>query len=187
MISILVSLGLAFGMYVIFLKSASPGGKSPQAAVSTTTVEMQLVQLAQAERLHYAQNSSYATLEELAANGEFKMPNPDHEGYAYKVETSDGGFVATASHPASPGKSALDYPTLTIDQTMQVHHPDEDSAPAAASAPVQETASEPASAPAAAAPSSTAPAGGNVAPDLTPLPPLPASMAHPPKSAAATP
>ena len=91
MISILVSLGIAFGMYVFFLKRMSPGG-SPQHAMSTTTVETQLVHLAEAERIHYVQNNSYATLEQLAANGEFKMTNPDPNGYVYSVGSRRGEF-----------------------------------------------------------------------------------------------
>ena len=121
-ISLIVTLGLASLMYVIFIRTLSPNGASPQQVISTTGVEMQLVNLAQAERMYFVQNNSYASLDELSSSGTFTVPMPDHDGYNYSVDASATGFVATAKHAEIPGKNSADYPTLSIDQTMQVHH-----------------------------------------------------------------
>ena len=130
-VSLLVSLGLAFAMYLVYLKSASSaaGGGNATQAISTTAVQMQLLSIAQAERIYYTQNGSYATLDQLASDGVFKLNTNSRDGYAYSVQPSADGFVASATHPddvppAGTLGSTIHYPTLSIDQSMQVHHTD---------------------------------------------------------------
>lgn len=121
LISIVVTLGIAGFMYLIYLRSAVPAGGTPQQVISTTGVEVQLLNLAQAERMYYVQNNSYASLDQLSSSGTFTVPMPDHDGYNYSVDASSTGFTATATHADVPGKTSADYPTLSIDQGMQVH------------------------------------------------------------------
>jgi hypothetical protein len=120
LISIVISLGIAMGMYLIFLRSTSGSGGSPTVTISTTTVQMQLVNIAQAERIYYVQNNTYATLDELASSGTLKLKDPDPDGYIYSIDASAAGFKAIGKHADVSGAKPANYPVISIDQTMQV-------------------------------------------------------------------
>jgi hypothetical protein len=122
LVGILVTVGFLFGVYLLYLKrmpSTDPGTQSVQ-AVSLTGVRADLLQIAQAERMNMASNGHCASLDELISSNALSMSRPERDGYTYSVDCSSTAFSVTASHaPASPG-SPFRYPTLTIDQTMQV-------------------------------------------------------------------
>jgi hypothetical protein len=121
LISIVVTAAVALGMYFFFLRSALSGsGGSPAQMISTTSVQMQLVSIAQAERMYYVQNSTYATLDDLASSGTLTLKTPDPDGYTYAVDASPSGFKATARHADAVGGNPASYPVISIDQTMQV-------------------------------------------------------------------
>jgi hypothetical protein len=120
---LLLTVGIGAGTYVMYLKSATPGGAaSPMQAISTTTVKMQLLNIAQSEKTYYVQNSSYATIEQLSSSGWLTLKDPDPTGYHYSVAvtTAPDGFTVTAQHDESKGGLPNDYPTMTIDETMKV-------------------------------------------------------------------
>jgi hypothetical protein len=125
-ISIVVSLAIASGLYIMFLKSAA-SGSSPKVVISTTTVQMQLVNIAEAEKMYFVQNSSYASLDELASSNTFKLKVPDPDGYEYSVDATGSGFKATARHADIKGARAENYPVISIDETMQVERSDRSS------------------------------------------------------------
>ena len=54
---------------------------------------MQLLQIAQAERTYYAQNNSYATIDQLASSGSLTLRSPDPDGYSYSADAAPGGFT----------------------------------------------------------------------------------------------
>jgi hypothetical protein len=90
---------------------------------------MDLNAIAQAERLYFAQNGSYASLDQLVASGAMNISAGGRDGYTYSIETSPTGFVVTATHPDIPagvieGSAAIHYPTLTVDQNMQIRQGD---------------------------------------------------------------
>ena len=120
-VSLLFTVAIGMGLYALYLKStvASTGGH-PVSAISTTHVEMQLLQIAQAERTYYVQNNSYASIDQLSSSGSLTLATPDPDGYSYSVDASPASFRATARHTNGAGGAASDYPTLTIDQTMTV-------------------------------------------------------------------
>lgn len=121
----MVSLILATGMYIVFIKKASGANGSPKTMISTTTVQMQVLNIAQAERIYYVQNNTYGTLDDLASSGTFKLKDPDPNGYVYSVDASAAGFKATAHHADVQGeKSDENYPVISVDQTMQVQRSD---------------------------------------------------------------
>jgi hypothetical protein len=128
-ISIVVSLAIASGMYIMFLKSAASGssGGSPKVVISTTTVQMQLVNIAEAEKMYFVQNSSFGSLDELAASNTFKLKFPDPDDYEYSVDATASGFKATARHAFAKGAKADNYPVISIDQNMQVERSDQSS------------------------------------------------------------
>jgi len=131
-VSVLIVALIALGGYAFYLKQAAPvtgKGQVVTQAISTTGVEMDLNAIAQGERMYFAQNGSYASLEQLATSGTMNIPSGGRDGYTYSVETSANGFVATATHPDIPagviqGSSAIHYPAITVDESMQIRQGD---------------------------------------------------------------
>jgi hypothetical protein len=127
-ISLLVVAAISLGAYFYFLKQAAPPGRVVTQEISTTGVEMDLTSIAQAERTYFAQNGSYATLDQLASSGALTMTRSQRDGYTYAVEPSAGGFKATARHADPPissnGAPALHYPIISVDQSMQIRQSD---------------------------------------------------------------
>jgi hypothetical protein len=122
MVSLLLVLAIAFGIYYVYFKGSSPAGAitHPAETISITGVKNDLIAIAQAERIYSAQNGgSYGSLEQLTSSGSLSMAQTGRDGYTYSIETSASGFTVTARHPVAPG--ALEYPILSIDQTMEIH------------------------------------------------------------------
>jgi len=130
MLSILATLGIGMGLYYYNLKDSTPApGLVATQTISTTGVQTDLMAIAQAERVYFAQNGSYGTLDQLTSGGAMNISRTERDGYTYSVETTSDGFQVTAQHPdiiAPPGSSAssLHFPQFTVDQTMQVRQGD---------------------------------------------------------------
>jgi hypothetical protein len=124
MIGLLFAALIAVGAYYYFMKQAAPGqGMVATQAISTTGVEMDLNAIAQAERTYFAQNGSYAELDQLTSSGSLAMSRSGRDGYTYAVETSGNAFTVTAHHAEAPGVNGvppLHYPAFSIDQNMQL-------------------------------------------------------------------
>jgi len=123
-LSVFLTAALGLGTYYMFLKHASPGGPGtlPTDAISTTGVEMDLNDIAQAERFYNAQNGSYATMDQLVSSGALSLAKHGRNGYSYTVDAASTAFSVTAKwSPANPDQSKLHYPTFVVDQTMEVH------------------------------------------------------------------
>lgn len=124
MLGLLFTALIAVGIYYFYLKQAAPApGMVATQAISTTGVEMDLNAIAQSERTYFAQNGSYADLDQLTSSGALTMARSGRDGYTYSIETSGNGFTVTARHADSPvtnGAPPLHYPELSIDQAMQM-------------------------------------------------------------------
>jgi Tfp pilus assembly protein PilE len=124
LVSLLVT--VAIGGYMIFLKQASPGpGMVATQAISTTGVQNDLMSIAQAERMYFAQNGSYADLSTLESSGTMNITRTGRDGYTYSVESSGNMFTVTARHTAPPpempaGVAPPRFPTYTVDQSMEI-------------------------------------------------------------------
>jgi hypothetical protein len=124
-LGILLAALIGLGAWLYFLKQAAPvpGGVATQ-AISTTAVEMDLNSIAQAERLYFAQNGSYADLDQLVSSGALAVSRAGRDGYTYDLKASGAGFTVTARHPDMPvnvkGAVPLHYPALSVDQSMQI-------------------------------------------------------------------
>ena len=123
LVAMLVSVGVAFAVYRYSLKRlpTSGPGTAPTQAISLTGVRGDLLQIAQAERSFTALNDHCASLDELISSNSLVMQRPERDGYSYTIQCSGGDFAAIARHAPAPEGSPIRYPTLAIDQTMQVH------------------------------------------------------------------
>ena len=119
---LLVACALLFGVYEYYVKSMPTTDKetAPTQVISLTGVRTDLLQIAQAERGYIALNGQCATMDQLTSSKSLTMSRPERDGYSYSVECSGGDFIVTARHPAAAADSPIRYPTLAIDQNMQV-------------------------------------------------------------------
>jgi hypothetical protein len=86
-------------------------------AISTTGVKNDLLAIANAERMHFSQHGAYVSMDELVSSGSLQIEKGGRDNYVYTVEASASGFTVTARYT---GPEAANYPTLVIDQTMQI-------------------------------------------------------------------
>ena len=130
LISILVTAVIGVVAYMYFLKHAAPEpGMVATQAISTTGVKNDLIAIAQAERMYFVQNGSYADLATLASSGTMNITRTSRDGYTYSVESSENRFTVTANYTAPPltmpaGVAPPHFPTYTVDQSMEVHQGD---------------------------------------------------------------
>jgi len=123
LVAILVAAAVVFGVYHYYFKKmpTSDEGTAPTQAISLTGVRTDLLQIAQAERAYIALNGQCASLELLTSSNSLAMSRPERDSYTYSIECSGGDFSVTARHAPAPAGSPIRYPTLAIDQNMQVH------------------------------------------------------------------
>ena len=123
MIGVLLAALIALGAYYYFLKRAAPSpGTVVTQTISTTGVEMDLSSIAQAERMYFAQNGTYAGLDQLTSSGTMNIARTGRDGYVYSIQTQPDGFTVTARHadvPAIPGVTPPHFPIISVDQNMQ--------------------------------------------------------------------
>ena len=124
--SLLLTAAIGLGVYYYYLKQAAPAaGQVATTVITTTGVQMDLNAIAQAERVYFAQTGSYGTLDQLTSSGAMNITRTERDGYTYSIDASSGGFQVTARHPdvlppAGSVAAPLHYPTLSVDQNMQI-------------------------------------------------------------------
>jgi len=121
--ALLVFAGVAYVIYAYSLKKmpTTDAGTAPTQAISLTGVRGDLLQIAQSERSFLALNDHCANIDELISSNSITMRTPERDGYTYTLDCgSAGNFKATARHAPAPPDSPIRYPTLAIDQSMQV-------------------------------------------------------------------
>lgn len=125
-VSILVSVGFLWGVYILYLKripTAAEGTVATQ-AVSLTGVKMDLLQIAKAERMSIGAEGHCMSMDELLSSGSMSLSRPERDGYTYSVECSGNDFTVTARHAPAPAGAGSRYPAMSIDQSMQVRELD---------------------------------------------------------------
>ena len=118
-----MALLIAGGIWFFYTKQmpTTDPGTTPTQAVNLTGVRMDLLQMAQAERSYIASNGHCGSLSDLASSGTMNLNRTERDGYAYEVKCSDGAdFSIVANHAPAPPDSPIRYPTLAIDQNLQV-------------------------------------------------------------------
>jgi hypothetical protein len=123
LVGLLVALAISGGIYFFYFKKmpTSDAGTAPTQAISLTGVRMDLMQMANAERTFEASSGRCASLEELSSSSTMNLSRSERDGYTYEVRCGQGSqFSIIASHAPAPADSPIRYPTLAIDQSMQV-------------------------------------------------------------------
>jgi len=129
-LGLLITAAVGLGIYSYTLKQAAPApGMAVTQNISLTGVKTDLLSIAQAERMYYTQNGSYANLQTLSTEGTMNIARTSRDGYTYSAEPSGNTFTITATYTAPPvsnptGVTPPHFPTFTIDQTMEVHQID---------------------------------------------------------------
>jgi hypothetical protein len=119
-VSLLAVAAIVLLSYKLYLSKAVTGAganASPTQTIDVTGVKMDLLSVAQAERVYQAEHSSYATMDELVSSGALSMRKENRDGYTYDVETTGDGFRVTAHCPSAKFPGCSNY---SVDQTMQV-------------------------------------------------------------------
>lgn len=108
---------IAYKMYLSRAVSGTAASGGPTQAIDVTGVKMDLLSIAQAERMYQAEHSSYASMDELVSSGALSMRKNGRDGYTYDVETASDGFRVTAHCPTARFPGCSNY---SVDQTMAV-------------------------------------------------------------------
>ncbi len=117
LISVVLALGTAYFVYSAQLTPSGAVAAPPQQQIDVTGIRAALLEIGQAERMYVNAHGAYGTLEQLRADGAPEL-GTERRGYVFDVATNGAqGFKVTAK-PTDPGKP--NWPTLTIDETMQV-------------------------------------------------------------------
>ena len=124
LVSLIVVAAIAFGIYYFALRNVAPGGEGTTAtqAITLTGVKNDLNAIAKAQRIYLTQNGNYGSMEELTSSAALSFAPVSRDGYEYIVEPRGNTFTVTARH-TGPDRGVR-WPTLVIDQTMQIRETD---------------------------------------------------------------
>jgi len=117
LIGTLIALGAGYFVYNAQMAQSSAITTAPQAQIDLTGVRASLLEIGQAERIYVNAHGAYGTIEQLRADGAPEIGS-DRRGYAFAIETNGAQSFKVTARPTDPDKSS--WPTLTIDETMQV-------------------------------------------------------------------
>jgi hypothetical protein len=120
---LLVALAISGGIYYFYFKKmpTTDAGTSATQSISLTGVRMDLLQIARAERTYMASNGKCGALDDLTSSGTMNLARTERDGYSYEIRCgSTSQFAIVASHAAAPADSGTRYPTLSIDETLQI-------------------------------------------------------------------
>ena len=89
----------------------------PQQQIDVVGIKSELLAIGQAERQYFVTHSTYGTIDELEQD-KLLVGGANRRGYVFTVQVDGSqGFTATAA-PQDADKQ--NWPTLSMDQTMQV-------------------------------------------------------------------
>jgi hypothetical protein len=114
-LALMIVLGVGLFLYSTEARNIAPSDGTPSAVADVTGVRMDLLALANAERIFYASNARYASLEELREQGGIartRRPN-----FTYAAETSGSGFIIVAAYTGDDENAPR---RITVDQTLTI-------------------------------------------------------------------
>lgn len=118
LLGLVIVLGVGYYFYHSSLVPSSGEKVSPIQQVDVTGVKSDLLSIAQAERLYLTSHSTYGTLDELQQDGALSLGDPKRRGYNYVAEIDGASHFKVTARPVH--KDKLDWPTLSIDETMNI-------------------------------------------------------------------
>jgi hypothetical protein len=117
-VGLLLVLGIGYLIYTSQIKEMGDG-KPLKQQIDLVGVKSDLLSLAQAEKLYFATNSSYASFEELKwSKVRSTIPENGRSGYQYTIEVNGAEHFQITADPPDSSETVL--PTLSIDETMQL-------------------------------------------------------------------
>jgi hypothetical protein len=117
-LGLVIVLGIVWFMMKTQTSQGPTAGQPPKEVIDVVGVKGDLLAIAQAERMHLAQQGSYASVDELQQDGSITFSGANRRGYSYTAEVDDGQHFKITAQPSDPTKAS--WPTLSIDDTMQV-------------------------------------------------------------------
>jgi hypothetical protein len=118
LIGALIALGAGYFVYNAQLTQSGPAmTASPREQIDVMSIRTALLEIGQAERQYVNAHGAYGTLDQLRADGPPEL-GTDRRGYVFVVEPNGAQSFRATGKPADPARS--DWPTLTIDETMQI-------------------------------------------------------------------
>jgi hypothetical protein len=125
-VGLLLALVIVGGVYYYYLRRLPPAAKEERLAqaITSTGVQSDLLKIAQTERQFMPLNGHCASLDELLSSGLLSMARPERDGYTYSIACSGAGFTVTARHAPADDPAGVRYPTLSVDETLQVRRSD---------------------------------------------------------------
>ena len=118
LLGVVLALGVGYYIFKAQYSEGPTGGAPPKEVIDVVGVKNDLLAIGQAERMYLASHGSYASVEQLQQDGTLQFSGTNRRGYNYAAEVSGGEHFRIIASPADPAKQ--DWPTLTIDDTMQV-------------------------------------------------------------------
>jgi hypothetical protein len=121
-VGLLLAVLIVGGVYYYYLRRMPPAAEEERLAqvITTTGVQSDLLKIAQTERQFIVQNDRCASLDELLSSGLLSMARPERDGYTYSIACSRTGFTVTARHAPPDDAAGVRYPTLSVDETLQI-------------------------------------------------------------------
>lgn len=118
LIGLILALAIGYFVYKAEFTQGPTGGAPPRQVIDTTAVENDLITIGHAEQMYLASHGSYGSFEQLKQDAMTTFGDGTRLGYQYNVNFDDGQHFQVTATPTDPAKQ--DWPTVSIDETMQV-------------------------------------------------------------------
>ena len=117
-IGLLIAVAIVWFVVKSQFSSGPTGAQPPAETIDVVGVKGDLLAIAQAERIYLASHGSYAAVGDLQQDGSITFSGENRRGYSYTAEVDDGQHFKITAKTVDPAKA--NWPTLSIDETMQV-------------------------------------------------------------------
>ncbi len=114
-----VALAIGLLIYKFYFTSGQQAmpAAAPMQTVDVIGVKNDLLGIAQAERVYWAQHNAYGSLDDLVSSGAMAYKKTGRQGYTYDADASSQSFRVTARCTDPPMAGCVNF---AIDQTMEI-------------------------------------------------------------------
>jgi len=116
-VGLAVTLGGGYFFYFGPAMQKNLAGTPPQQQIDVVSIRSELLLIGQAERQYLVAHATYATLEQLQQDN-LLTGGADRRGYLFSGAVDGSRGFAVTAVPSDPNRAG--WPTLAIDQTMQI-------------------------------------------------------------------